>query len=38
VALLDSHRLLSRAQGRVGLIGRNGTGKSSMLKILAGLK
>jgi ABC transport system ATP-binding/permease protein len=37
VALLDHTDFSLEAQERVGLIGRNGTGKSSMLKILAGL-
>ncbi len=38
VALLD-HTDFSLENGeRVGLIGRNGTGKSSMLKIIAGLE
>jgi ABC transport system ATP-binding/permease protein len=38
VALLD-HAALSLETGeRIGLIGRNGTGKSSLLKILAGLE
>ncbi|MFM2054979.1 MAG: hypothetical protein RL456_3016, partial [Pseudomonadota bacterium] len=38
VALLD-HAALSLEPGeRLGLIGRNGTGKSSLLKILAGLE
>lgn len=38
VALLD-HTDFSLEEGeRVGLIGRNGTGKSSMLKIIAGLQ
>ena len=38
VALLDHTDFSLEAQERVGLIGRNGTGKSSMLKILAGLE
>ncbi|MDP3372690.1 MAG: ATP-binding cassette domain-containing protein [Hydrogenophaga sp.] len=38
VALLDHTDFALEAQERVGLIGRNGTGKSSMLKILAGLE
>ena len=38
VALLD-HTDFSLDDGeRVGLIGRNGTGKSSLLKIIAGLQ
>jgi ABC transport system ATP-binding/permease protein len=38
VALLD-HAAMSLESGeRIGLIGRNGTGKSSLLKILAGLE
>lgn len=36
VPLLDHADLLLDAGERVGLIGRNGTGKSSLLKILAG--
>ena len=38
VALLDHTDLSLESQERVGLIGRNGTGKSSLLKILAGLE
>jgi ATP-binding cassette subfamily F protein uup len=38
VALLDGAALSLEAGERVGLIGRNGTGKSSLLKILAGLE
>jgi len=38
VALLDHTDFALESQERVGLIGRNGTGKSSMLKILAGLE
>jgi ATP-binding cassette subfamily F protein uup len=38
VALLDHTDFALDVQERVGLIGRNGTGKSSMLKILAGLE
>jgi ATP-binding cassette subfamily F protein uup len=37
VALLDGASLSLEAGDRVGLIGRNGAGKSSLLKILAGL-
>ncbi len=37
VPLLDHTDFSLETQERVGLIGRNGTGKSSMLKILAGL-
>ena len=37
VALLDHTDFALETQERVGLIGRNGTGKSSLLKILAGL-
>jgi ATP-binding cassette subfamily F protein uup len=37
VPLLDHADLSLEAGERVGLIGRNGTGKSSLLKILAGL-
>ncbi|NVM78725.1 ATP-binding cassette subfamily F protein uup [Duganella sp. SG902] len=36
VALLDQAEFSLEAGERVGLIGRNGTGKSSLLKILAG--
>ena len=36
VALLDHADFALETQERVGLIGRNGTGKSSLLKILAG--
>jgi ATP-binding cassette subfamily F protein uup len=38
VALLDHTDFALESQERVGLIGRNGTGKSSMLKILASLE
>ncbi|WP_374592941.1 ATP-binding cassette domain-containing protein [Aquabacterium sp.] len=38
VALLDHTALSIDAGERVGLIGRNGTGKSSLLKILGGLE
>ena len=38
VALLDHTDFALESQERVGLIGRNGTGKSSMLKILAALE
>jgi ATP-binding cassette subfamily F protein uup len=38
VALLDRTALSIEAGERIGLIGRNGTGKSSLLKILAGLE
>jgi ATP-binding cassette subfamily F protein uup len=37
VALLDHAEFSLEASERVGLIGRNGTGKSSLLKIIAGL-
>ncbi len=37
-ALLDHSDFALESQERVGLIGRNGTGKSSLLKILAGLE
>ena len=37
VALLDHAEFSLEAAERVGLIGRNGTGKSSLLKIIAGL-
>jgi ATP-binding cassette subfamily F protein uup len=37
VALLDHAEFSLESAERVGLIGRNGTGKSSLLKILAGL-
>lgn len=37
VALLDHAEFSLEAGERVGLIGRNGTGKSSLLKIIAGL-
>ncbi|MFM9879730.1 MAG: ATP-binding cassette domain-containing protein [Burkholderiaceae bacterium] len=37
-ALLDGADFALETRERVGLIGRNGTGKSSMLKILAGLE
>ena len=38
VALLDHANFSLETGERVGLIGRNGTGKSSLLKILAGLE
>lgn len=38
VALLDHTEFNLETRERVGLIGRNGTGKSSLLKILAGLE
>jgi ABC transport system ATP-binding/permease protein len=38
VPLLDGTDLALDAGERIGLIGRNGTGKSSLLKILAGLE
>ena len=38
VALLDHADFSLEAGERVGLIGRNGAGKSSMLKILAGME
>ena len=38
VALLDNAAFSLETGERVGLIGRNGTGKSSLLKILAGLE
>ncbi|MFG6446690.1 ATP-binding cassette domain-containing protein [Roseateles sp. BYS180W] len=38
VPLLDAANFSLEAGDRVGLIGRNGTGKSSLLKILAGLE
>ena len=38
VPLLDHAGFSLETQERVGLIGRNGTGKSSLLKILAGLE
>ena len=37
VALLDHAEFALEAGERVGLIGRNGTGKSSLLKIIAGM-
>ncbi len=38
VALLDNAAFLLEAGERLGLIGRNGAGKSSLLKIIAGLE
>src|SRR6266571_2327981 len=38
VPLLDGASLALDGGERIGLIGRNGTGKSSLLKILAGLE
>ena len=38
VALLDHTDLAIETAERVGLIGRNGAGKSSLLKILAGME
>ena len=38
VALLDHTALSIETGERIGLIGRNGTGKSSLLKILAGME
>jgi len=38
VALLDHASFSLESRERVGLIGRNGTGKSSLLKILSGLE
>jgi len=38
VALLDHSDFSLEANERVGLIGRNGTGKSSLLRILAGIE
>jgi ATP-binding cassette subfamily F protein uup len=38
VALLDHAHFSLEAGERVGLVGRNGTGKTSLLKILAGLE
>jgi ABC transport system ATP-binding/permease protein len=37
-ALLDAASISLEARERVGLIGRNGSGKSSLLKVLAGLE
>ena len=37
VPLLDHVDLVVEAGSRIGLIGRNGAGKSSLLKLLAGL-
>lgn len=36
--LLDNADLTVEAGQRIGLIGRNGTGKSSLLKVLAGIE
>jgi len=38
VALLDRADFSLESAERIGLIGRNGTGKSSLLKILAGME
>ena len=38
VALLDHADFSLEEHERIGLIGRNGSGKSSLLKILAGLE
>jgi len=38
VALLDDTQFVLESSERIGLIGRNGTGKSSLLKILAGME
>ena len=38
VPLLDGASFALEAQERVALVGRNGTGKSSLLKVLAGLE
>ena len=37
VALLDHTDFSLETNERIGLIGRNGTGKSSLLKIIAGI-
>src|SRR3982750_4323815 len=38
VALLDGASLALEAGERIGLIGRNGTGQASLLKVIAGLE